>query len=165
MGDLAVASGYRFWPEPSRTMAVAIDAAVSAAQAGDAAAFAEAATDLRRVDREALAIVLGTVMQDLLEHSHPDGLGPEDAEQILQGCAKAAAGWYEQLDGDSLVRALIGTFGISDPGDEAPPDAAVVVAHGLLLIADQLKVLDLALPPVLHLALHELQRAQTIELP
>jgi hypothetical protein len=40
-----------------------------------------------------------------------------------------------------------------------------VLAHGILLISDQLQVLGQQLPPVLNYALGELQRAQTMELP
>jgi hypothetical protein len=40
-----------------------------------------------------------------------------------------------------------------------------VLAHGILLISDQLHVLGQQLPPVLTYALGELQRAQTMELP
>jgi hypothetical protein len=146
-------------------MARAVDAAVSAAQAGDAAAFTDAIGDLSGVDREQLAVLLGTVTRDLLERSHPDGLGVEDAEQVMQSCIGSAASWYEPLDGDCLVAALAGAFGIGDPDESPRPDAAAVLNHGLLLIADQLKILALPLPAVLDLALHELMRAQTVELP
>ena len=146
-------------------MALAVDAAVAAAQSSDADAFADAVADLSRVDREQLAVLLGAVTRDLLERSHPDGLDADDAEQVLQGCTRSAAGWYELLDGDSLVRALTGALGISDQDEPPPPDGTAVMAHGLLLIADQLKILTQELPPVLDWALHELMRAQTIELP
>jgi hypothetical protein len=158
-------AGYRSWPGPVRVMALAIDAAVSAAQSGEAAAFADAVGGLGHVDREQLAVLLGAVTRDLLERSHPDGLDADDAGQVLQSCMRSAAGWYEQLDSDSLVEALTGALGISDPDESRQPDRTAVVTHGLLLIADQLKILDLELPPVLDWALHELMRAQTIELP
>jgi hypothetical protein len=146
-------------------MALAVDAAVSAAQSGDAVAFTDAIADLSRVDREQLAVLLGTVTRELLERSHPDGLDSDDAEQVLQSCVRATASWYELLDGDSLVRALTGALGISDPDESPPPDATAVPTHGLLLIADQLKILNQELPPVLDWALGELMRAQTVELP
>jgi hypothetical protein len=158
-------AGYGSWPGPAREMALAIDAAVSAARAGEAAAFTEAAGDLGRMDREQLAVVLGAVTRELLERSHPDGLGASDAEQVLASCMRSAASWYEALDGDCLIQALTGTLGIHDPDESAPPAGPAVVAHGLLLIADQLTVLSQALPPVLDRALRELMRAQTIEFP
>jgi hypothetical protein len=146
-------------------MALAVDAAVSAAQSSDAAAFAESIADLGRVDREQLAVLLGTVTRDLLERSHPDGLDSDDAQQVLQSCIRATASWYEPLDGDSLVRALTGALGVSEPDESPQLDGTAVLTHGLLLIADQLTILTLQLPPVLDCALRELMRAQTIELP
>jgi hypothetical protein len=146
-------------------MALAIDAAVSAARADDAAAFTDATDELGRMDREQLAVVLGAVTRELLERSHPDGLGSSDAEQVLASCIRSAASWYEPLDGDSLIQALTGTLGIHDPDESAPPPGPAVVAHGLLLIADQLTAMSQELPPVLDRALGELMRAQTIEFP
>ena len=177
-------AGYGSWPEPARTMARGIDDAVTAAHAGDAAAFADATGALGRFDHEQLVIVLGGVTRDLLESRHPGGLGGEDAEQVLRGCMSAAAGWYEPLDARALIEALTGALGISETASaepwagetgEAPapddsgepqeaPDAGAVVAHGLLLIADLLTVAAW-LPPVLEAALRELMRAQTVELP
>jgi hypothetical protein len=146
-------------------MTLAVEAAVSAAQSGDAAAFADAIADLSRVDREQLAVVLGAIERDLLERSHPDGLDSDDAEHVLQSCIRSAAGWYQPLDSDSLIRALTGALGVSDPDESPPPAGTEVMTHGLLLIADQLKIMRQELPPVLDSALRELMRAQTIELP
>ena len=146
-------------------MATAVDAAVSAARTADAAAFAAAMADLGRADREQLAVLLGAVMRDLLERSQPDGLDSGDVEQALRRCSTSAASWYELLDGEVLILALAGSLGITDLDEAPPPDAAAIVAHGLLLIADQLTTLQQDLQPVLELALHELMRAQTIELP
>jgi hypothetical protein len=160
-----MAVAYRSWPGPARTMAQGVDAAVAAAQSGEAAAFSDAVAGLVRLDREQLAVLLGTVTRDLLERSHPDGLDSEDADRVLQSCLRSAASWYEPLDGDSLIVALTGALGITDPDESPQPGGTAVVAHGLLLIADQLKILAQALPPVLDGALRELMRAQTIELP
>ncbi len=146
-------------------MAQAVSAAVAAAQSGDAAEFSEAAGRVGHLDREQLLVLLGSVTRDLLERSHPDGLGGDDAEQVLRRCLRSAAPWYGPIDGNALLGALGGALGISDP-DEAPaPDGSAVLAHGLLLIADQLRLLDQELPPVLEGALSELMRAQTMELP
>jgi hypothetical protein len=161
-----VTAGYRSWPAAARTMAVAVDAAVTAAQAGEAAAFADAVAELSGLDREQLAVLLGHVTRDLLERSHPDGLDSDAAARVLHGCLRAAAAWYEPLDGDLVIMALTGALGITPDPDESPPPAGpAVVAHGLMLIADQLTVLGQQLPPVLDAALRELMRAQTVELP
>ena len=146
-------------------MALAVDVAVSAAQSGDAAAFTDAIAYLSRVDREQLAVLLGAVTRDLLERSHPDGLDSDDAGQVLQSCIRSAASWYEPLDGDSLLAALTGALGISEPDEPPQLNGTAVMTHGLLLITDQLKILAQELPPVLDCALHDLMRAQTIELP
>jgi hypothetical protein len=163
--DLGADAGYRSWTGSARALAVAIDTAVRAAQAADSDAFAAALADLARLDREQLAVVLGSVTRDLLERSHPDGLDSDDAEQVLESAIRSAASWYVELDSDALIWALTGALGIGDL-DEAPVrDPAAILAHGLLLIGDLLTALDEALPPVLDAALRELMRAQTIELP
>jgi hypothetical protein len=161
-------AGYGSWAGPARAMALAVDAAVAGARAGDPVAFTEALGDLSRVEPEQLAVLLGTVTRDLLERSHPDGLDSDDAEHVLRSALKLAAGWYQGLDGDALILALTGALGISadpDPDEPPRPGGAAVVAHGVILIADQLRVLAQPLPPVLNAALGELMRAQTVELP
>ena len=156
---------YRVWRGSARVMAETVDAAVTAAQAGDPVAFGEAVTGLAALDREQLAVLLGTVMRELLERSHPDGLDSDDAQHILSSTARRAVAWYEPLDGAALLEALIGALGVTDPDGAPQPDPDAVLAHGVLLIADQLRVLGQQLPPVLKYALGELQRAQTMELP
>ncbi|HEX6854352.1 MAG TPA: hypothetical protein VF204_03570 [Streptosporangiaceae bacterium] len=156
---------YRAWPGSARAMAETVDAAVTAAQAGDPVAFGAAMTGLAALDREQLAVLLGTVMRELLERSHPDGLDSGDAQHVLSSTARRAVAWYEPLDGAALLEALIGALGVTDPGGAPHPDPDLVLAHGVLLITDQLHVLGQQLPPVLNYALGELQRAQTMELP
>lgn len=156
---------YQVWPGSARVMAETVAAAVTAAQAGDPVAFGEAMTGLAALDREQLAVLLGTVMRELLERSHPDGLDSGDAQHVLSSTARRAVAWYEPLDGAALLEALIGALGVTDPDGAAPPDPDAVLAHGVLLISDQLHVLGQQLPPVLNYALGELQRAQTMELP
>jgi hypothetical protein len=158
-------AGYRSWPGPARAMALALDSAVSAAQAGDAAAFTDARADLGRVDREQLAVLLGAVTRELLERAHPDGLDSDDAQQVLASCIRSAATWYPPFDSDLVLWALTGALGVNDPDDAPQLDGPAVIAHGLLLIADQLTSLSQQLPPVLDGALGELMRAQTVELP
>ena len=160
----AVTAAYRSWSGPARSMALGVDAAVSAARAGDAEAFADALTELARVDREQLAVLLGTMTQDLLERSHPDGLDSDDAEEALRRCIRSAAPWYEPLDSDVLIRALTGALGVADPDDALPVDASAVTAHGVLLIAELLAAPE-DLAGLIDAALRELMRAQTVEMP
>jgi hypothetical protein len=146
-------------------MAVAVDRAVSAARVGDAEAFADARAELERLDRGQLAALLGDVTRDLIERAHPDGLDSDDAAQILESATRAAAPWYPAFDADALVRALAGTLGVDDPDAPSPLTRPTVLAHGLLLVADLLAGPPDTLPEVLDLALRELMRAQTVELP
>jgi hypothetical protein len=156
---------YRSWPEPARTMARAIDAAVSTARAGDADGFGTALAELTRVDRHQLAVLLGAVTRELLERAHPDGLDADDAEQLLDRCARSAGPWYDAVDGESMLRALTGALDITDPDDAPELAGPAVVTMGLLLIAELLTALDTELADVLDGALQELRRAQTVELP
>jgi hypothetical protein len=146
-------------------MARAIDAATVAAQAGDAQAFADANADLASVDRAQLLVLLGALTREVLERSHPDGLDSDDAEQVLQSCIRFAAGWYAELDSDPLIRALTGALGVGEPAEEPAIDELALVAHGLLLISDQLVTSGQELASLLDEALGELMRAQTVELP
>jgi hypothetical protein len=146
-------------------MAMAVDAAVSAAQSGDVEGFADATADLNRLDREQVGVLLGAVTRDVLERSHPDGLDSDDAEEALQSCIRSAVGWYSRLDSDALIQALTGALGVSEPDEVSEIDERAVRAHGLLLIADQLATSTQELAPLLNAALGELMRAQTVELP
>ena len=94
---------YRAWRGSARTMAETVDAAVTAARAGDPVAFGEAMTGLAALDREQLAVLLGTVTRQLLERSHPDGLDSDDAQHVLSSTARRAVAWYEPLDGAALL--------------------------------------------------------------
>jgi hypothetical protein len=146
-------------------MALAIDTAVSAAQAADGDAFTDAITALARIDAEQVAVVLGAVSRELLERSYPDGMDTDDAQQVLDDSVRSATGWHAGLDGDSFIWALTGTLGIGDLDELPPRERSAVVAHGLILIAELLTTLGQPLAPVLETALQELLRAQTVELP
>ncbi len=146
-------------------MALTIDAAVTAAWSADGTAFEQAQAELNRVDHDQLRMLLGQVSRELFERAHPDGLDSDDAEQALRSCAASAAGWFVSLDPHALLVALTGALGVSEPDDSPAPDEMCVVAHGLLLIADQLRTAGQRLEPMLDSALRELERAQTVEMP
>jgi hypothetical protein len=158
-------ASYGSWTGPARAMAQAIDAAVTAAQAADADGFDEALTALYRVDNEQLLVLLGAVTRDLLERAHPDGLDADDAEQMLTSCVRAAGPWYPEVDPELVIRAMSGALGIHAEDDAPAAKPTAVLAHGLLLIADQLTVAGERLAPLLDGALRELHRSQTVELP
>jgi len=152
-------AGYDGWPSPVRAMAVAIDAAVGAAGAGDGPAFEDALAQLAGVEPTPLAVVLGEIARSELERAYPDGLDADDAEQLIEA-ARVRFAWYPGFSPDALVDALTGTLGVSLPEASAHP---ATVANGLLLVAELLGGRRLA--PVLETALRELQRQQTVELP
>lgn len=153
------------WTGPAATMATAVTSALAEAWDRNAGAFDAAVATLGRLDRSQVATLLGTMLRDLIERSHPDGLDSEDANEVLQSCARFAAGWYPDFGEPAAVQALVGALGVGEPDDEGRPAELAVLTHGLLLIADQLSIAGLDAVPVLDAALAELLRAQTIEMP
>jgi len=133
---------------------------VTAAAAADQAGFADALHRLSRVEREPLAAVLGDLAAALLESTYPDGLDADDAGELLRRCT-ARFSWCTTLDEAALLQALAGTLGVSLEQDEAMLPAAL--PNGLLLVAELLAGRPVA--PLLDVALRELQRRQTVELP
>lgn len=154
---------YDAWPGPARSLARAVDVAVRAALDGDAHTFAETQAELRRSDPDVIAVLLGTITQDLLERVHPDGLDSDDAEQVLAACERGA-GWYADYESDLAALALISALGMVDPEQSPQPGPAAIGAHGLLLIASLLPA-PTQLTDLVESAMRELHRAQTVELP
>lgn len=149
----------------------AVREAVTVAQGHDAEAFGAALATLSRLDREQLATLLGTVVQTLLEHRHPDGLDSDDVDQLVETTVRSAAPWYPRTDRDSLVRVIVGALGVSEIDDDESDidkrrvDGITVVAHSLILLADQLTGVPGGLRALLDHGLGELHRAQTQEMP
>lgn len=158
-------NAYRSWPPPVRVLAVAVDRAVAAAGRGDADDFGAARRELERLDRGQLAALLGDVTRDLIERRHGDGIDADDAQQLLDRCTRAASPWFEPFDADALVRALAGSLGVDDPDAPSALTRPIVLAHGLLLVPDLVEAQPAPLAAALDLALRELMRAQTVELP
>ena len=152
------------WPAPARTMAGAVEEAVTAASDGARPAFDEALAVLVRVDRAQLATLLGTATRELLERAHPDGLDAEGAEIVLAAATKAARPWFPEVDDDLLLRALTGALGIGEI-DDARVDPDAVLAHGLVLLAELARVTGVRPRAAVDAAMAELIRAQTVELP
>ena len=108
--------------------------------------------------------MLGTLTHTLVERHHPDGFDSDDISAILTRCV-ASNDWYAAFDIDALVRALTDVLGVSDVDNQPEVDPDAVLAHGILLITDLLAERREPLPPLLELALGELMRDQTMELP
>ena len=165
-------SDYRSWDRRARTLAVAVETAVDAADTADADAFDDALPALHKLDREQLLVLLGTATSDLLERAAPDGLDAEEAERVLRGTLRDAAPWYRPIDSNALLRAFTASVGVADPDEDDDTDGDVVrvtpdavLAHGLLLVGHLRRTTAASLPEVLEHALGELRRAQTMELP
>ena len=155
-------------PLPAAALAIVSAAgdAVTAAAARDRDAFDEATAALATLDGERVRLVLGHVVRALLEDLHPDGLSADDLRDVLPRCFRVAAAWYPQVDATLLVVVLSNALGIGDPDDE-PRQAkpADVVAHAALLAADLVAAAGRPIASYLDLAIAELARAETIELP
>ena len=155
-------------PLPAAALAIvsAAEDAVTAAAAHDRDAFEEATADLAALDGERVRLVLGHVVRALLEDLHPDGLSADDLREVLTGCFRAAAAWYPGVDATLLIVVLSNALGIGDPDDEPrQANPADVVAHAAVLTADLVTAVGRPVAGYLDLALTELARAETIEMP
>ena len=156
----------RRWSAPVRELAGSIRAVVLAAQRQDRAIFAEALTATEALDPEQVALVLGSVVQLLLEETHPDGFGADDLQDLLEECARRTATWTAEPHLDVLVFVLSGALGVQDP-EEAPAVAhpRSITAHASLVVAELLMITRRSPTDYLVLVLDEIARDQTMELP
>jgi hypothetical protein len=156
----------RRWPAPVRAIAEAAEDAVTAVIARDLESFESAAVRLAALNPEQVGLVLGAVVRMLLEELHPDGLAGEDIQVVLARCARAAVGWVPDVDLDVLVVLLTGALGIHQPDEEARPIGGLELArHTPLLVADLLGVVGRPLAGYLEVAVTEIARSETMELP
>lgn len=158
--------GDRGWSAGVRELAGTIQAVVLAARRWDREAFAEAVTATEALDPEQVALVLGSVVQLLLEETHPDGFGADDLQTLLEGCARHAGTWTTEPDLDLLAFVLAGALGMQDP-DEAPEGIRPrsVTVHASLLATELLMITGRRPADYLVPALAEIARDQTMELP
>ncbi len=148
-------------PAVARELRTALREAVSAAQRQDADALAEAGARLDRADPEQVRLVMGHVVRELVERTHPDGVDADDLSALLQDVVRGAG---PHVDVVALVAVLTGAFGIHPDDDaHAPPPPADVVRSAAVLAAHLLRGRDVG--PLLDAALAEVARAETVELP
>ena len=153
------------WTGPAGVMQRAVLDAVAAAGAHDADEFSTCLAGLSRLDREQLSTLLGTVVQRLLERRHPDGLDSDDVDQLVELTVRSAA-WYPRINHDSVVRVIVGALGVTEVDDEERQvDGITIIAHSLVLLADQLSGVPNGVRALLDHGLRELHRAQTQEMP
>jgi hypothetical protein len=147
----------------ARAITAGLSTAVAAARVADEAGFATAATTLMALDQPQLSLVQSTVIRQLLEELHPDGIDGDDAQQALQACV-AAAGWYPELAPEVVAAVLLTALGAGS--DDAPAIRAEVLnVHACLLIAYLLGRRAAPLTGYVDRAIAEIHRAQTMELP
>lgn len=168
-------------PDAGAALATAIVAAVSAAQAQAADRFDELAAALRGPMTQHVDTVLSTVVRDLLEQQHPDGLAGEDIADVLAQCLRDAM-WRSDIEPRTLVIVLLGALGVAeagpadDGGDQSPdsvddppapdpPTEAALRRHALLMVASLCSSIgERPIRPV-RSAIAEIHRAETQEMP
>ncbi len=161
-----MSSPWRQLPPPARSIAFAVDDAMSAAARRDRVDFDEATTRLAALDPQQVGLVLGAVVRALLEDLHPDGLAGDDIQAVLERCARGAAAWFPAVDAHVLLVLLAGALGVHDPDDdERPPSPLALAQHGPILTADLLAVAGRPLAGYLVASFAEIARAETVELP
>lgn len=135
---------------------------VRAAAARDAAALAEAAGRVERVDPEHVRLVLGHVVRALVERTHPDGVDADDLADLLRDVVRGAG---PHVDVAALVVVLSGAFGVhpDDDAAPAPPPPSEVAGSAAVLVAHLFDGRDV--DPLLDAALAEVARAETVEMP
>lgn len=152
-------------PFTARVIAAAVTESVDAAAAGDAAAFDEATARLATLDREQARVLLGSVVRSLLEKLHPDGIGSDDLQAVIQRIVGSTAGWFA-ADPGVVVLVLVSALGAADPDAlERPPASDDVLRHAAVVIADLLAVAHRPLAGVLAAAFADVRRAETLEHP
>lgn len=122
-------------PQLAREIAEHTSAALAAARSRSAAAWEDATTELVALPYEQVAGVHATMMRELLEELHPDGLTGEDVQAVFERSARTGAAWLPSLHPDTVVAVLTGTLGVSDPDapkarPEGRPDRAGRPAGG-----------------------------------
>lgn len=158
--------GDRRWPAEAREIATAVHATGLAAQRQDHDGFDKALEEAATLDSDKVALVLGSVVQMLLEETHPDGFGADDLGTLLETCVRSAATWTAEPDIDLLAFVVGGALGMQEPGEEPPSaDNRGVTSHAALLATDLLKTTGRPLTDYLDTAIGEIARDQTMEMP
>ena len=154
------------WPAPARAIAVAVQDAVTAARNGDRPGFEDAIAETAALDEARVAVVLGAVVQMLLEETQPDGLGADDVRALLEACVRSAVPWYPAIDVDLMLVVVGGALGMQEPGTEpASAGPATLTAHAVLLVVELLRITRRPLEVYLDAAIAEIARDQTMEMP
>ncbi len=152
-------------PAAARVIAEATVAAHAAVLEQDAEALLAATRTLAGQNADAVAVVHGAVVRGLLERSFPDGVGGDDAEDVIARCRELAGTWFAPVDENLLLLGLTGALGMF--AEEDLPGLAPSALHGhvALLVAVLLTRTGTELDELIDGAFAELERSQTMELP
>ncbi|PTR22463.1 hypothetical protein C8K36_1111 [Rhodococcus sp. OK519] len=154
------------WPTTPRQIAVATDAAITAARAASGEQFAEEIENLTALPFEQVTLVHAGVVRALLEDLHPDGFSGDDIQDALTRVAGAALVWLPGLDVSALAAVLTGSLGLTEMTDDAQRiGQAEYVRSAILVIADLLSAADVSPHRYLKAAIGEIARAETVEMP
>ena len=122
-------------PQPARSIAEAITAAVTAARDTDADAYRVVVAHLAGQPAEQVGIVSGETVRLLLEDRYPDGLTGDDLRAALTECA-TAADWYPEFDPTVAATLIAGALGVHEAdGERLPLAPAEVAGHGPVVLA------------------------------
>lgn len=183
-------TGMRDLPGPARALSAALSCAVAAARSADREAYESAVGELAACGPDQVGVIAGTVVRELLEDMHPDGLDSDDMHVVLGRCVRATVSWLPGVDVTTLIIVLAGALGIHEaeeagpPADAEqvsgrtfgasaeraaeeirPPTRAEVARHAPLIIADLLDASGRNLHDHLRAAFAEIARAETMEMP
>jgi hypothetical protein len=139
---------------------------VSAALGGDPEQFDRMTIELAGLDRMRVELVLGTVLRSALEQLHPDGIDGDDVNVVLRRCLTRAATWFPGADVSVLILVLTGALGMQDPDESQPPVSGLAFGqHAVLLVADLVTALGVAVETYIDVAVGEIARVETMEMP
>jgi hypothetical protein len=151
-------------PAPVRAVAEAVTATAQAVHERDAAALDTAATQLSAADPGILRLLLGGAVRTALERSHAQGLDGDDARDLLERCVRSALTWLPDVEVPALILVFTGALGMQDPDEEQPMPPAAIAVHAVLLLAE-LGAGPAQVRADLDVAIAELARHQTVEMP
>ena len=112
------------WPQLAREIAEHTRVALAAARTRSVPAWEDATTELVALPYEQVAGVHATMMRELLEELHPDGLAGEDVQAVFERSARTGAAWLPSLHPDTVVAVHIHPGDVAescDAQDCAPP--------------------------------------------
>lgn len=154
------------WPKVARDIADGTADALAAVRAADAPALLESVDALRGLSFEQVGSVHASIVRELLEDTHPDGLSSEDVQDALTACVTSTIVWLPDLDVQALAAVYTGALGISDLEDDS-----FRIGHGAYLRSAVLVIGSLsagakkAQSAYIIRAIGEIARAQTVEMP